>query len=288
MKFYSGSLRKLIDFTTQSSLLIGIAASGFLYSAYLQLALKPDWYLIILVGLATLFMYNLQKLLGMTMFGSDVSLFHRPGFVRLLSGTFLSGLALGTGLLFAEAELILWLAFPALLSVLYAAPVFPYRGIKIAIRGYPHVKIYLILFVWLWVTAIMPWGLTGTEAGSGFILFFLQRTLFLMAILIPFDIRDLRTDFTFQRTIPQMMGVEPSKKLALLLMAGYAAVAIMRWQAEGTGSGILAGLLATGAAGALLIQYTGEQKPDAWYTFLIDSLLWLQPVLILLGERSLG
>jgi len=288
MKTCLRAIRILIYFTTKSSLLIAVAAAGFLYSAYLQLSLNPDWYLILIVGFATLFMYNLQKLLGMIMFGSDVGLFSRPGFVRLLSGTFLSGMALGAGLLFAEIELILWLAFPAVLSVLYAAPLFPYRGIKIAIRGYPYVKIYLILFVWMWVTAIMPWGLTGTEFSADFILFFIQRALFLMAILIPFDIRDLQTDFTFQQTIPQMTGVEPSKKLALLLMAGYAALSIIRWHAEGIGSGVLAGLLATGVAGAILVRYTDEQKTDAWFTFLIDSLLWLQPVLILLGERILG
>jgi len=268
--------------------LIAVAAAGFLYSAYLQLSLNPDWYLILIVGFATLFMYNQQKLLGMIMFVKGHSLFSKPVFIQLLAGTLLSAMALGISLMFADLEIILWLIIPALFSVLYAAPVFPYRGIKIAIRGYPYVKIYLILFVWMWVTAVMPWGLTGTQFSADFILFFFQRALFLMAILIPFDIRDLQTDFTFQRTIPQMMGVEPSKKLALLMMAGYAIVAISRWHAEGIGSGVLAGLLATGAAGTILIRYTDEQKPGAWFTFLIDSLLWLQPVLILLGERILG
>jgi len=134
----------------------------------------------------------------------------------------------------------------------------------------------------------MPWGLTGTEFSADLILFFFQRSFFLMAILIPFDIRDLQTDFTFQRTIPQMTGVEPSKKLALLMMAGYAALSIIRWHAQGIGTGVLSGLLATGAAGAIRVRYTDEQKPDAWFTLLIDSLLWLQPVFILLGENILG
>lgn len=288
MKTCLRAIRILIYFTTKSSLLIAVAAAGFLYSAYLQLSLNPDWYLILIVGFATLFMYNLQKLLGMIMFGKGRSLFSKPVFIQLLAGTLLSAMALGISLMFADLEIILLLIIPALFSVLYAAPVFPYRGIKIAIRGYPYVKVYLILFVWMWVTAIMPWGLTGTEFSADFILFFFQRALFLMAILIPFDIRDLQTDFTFQQTIPQMTGVEPSKKLALLMMAGYAALSIIRWHTEGIGSGVLAGLLATGVAGAILIRYTDEQKPDAWFTFLIDSLLWLQPVLILLGERILG
>jgi len=288
MKTCLRAIRILIYFTTKSSLLIAVAAAGFLYSAYLQLSLNPDWYLILIVGFATLFMYNLQKLLGMIMFGKGRSLFSKPVFIQLLAGTLLSAMALGISLIFADLEIILWLIIPALFSVLYAAPVFPYRGIKIAIRGYPYVKIYLILFVWMWVTAIMPWGTARAELSADFILFISQRALFLMAILIPFDIRDLQADFTFPRTIPQMMGVEPSKKLAMLLITGYAAVAIMRWQAEGIGTGILTGLLATGATGAILIRYTHEQKPDAWFTFLIDSLLWLQPVLILLGEESLG
>lgn len=282
MNFYLRAIRKLVDFTTTSSLLIAAAAAGFLYSAYLQLSIHPDWYLILIVGFATLFMYNLQKMLGILMFGKGFSLLSRPEFILLLAGTLFSALVLIISLMSAESEIILWLIIPALLSVLYAAPIFPYKGIKIAIRGYPYIKIYLILFVWIWVTAIMPWGLTGTEFSADFILFFFQRALFLMAILIPFDIRDLQTDFVFQRTIPQMMGVEPSKKLALLMMAGYAALAIIRWHAEGIGTGVLAGILTTGAAGAIIIRYTDEQKPDAWFTFLIDSLLWLQPVLILL------
>ena len=284
MKIYTGYIRKLIGFTTNSSLLIGIAAAGYLYSAYLQLALAPDRHLILVVGLATICMYNLQKLMGLMMFGKDISLLNRPGFKPLLAGTLISGLLLALSLFFAGIEILFWLAFPALLSVFYAAPVFPYRGIKIALRGYPYIKIYLILFVWMWVTAIMPWGLSGAEFSADFMLFFFQRALFLMAILIPFDIRDLQADFTFQRTIPQMAGVRTSIKTALLLMAGYAALALIRWQTGGIEIEILTGLLATGLAGAILIRHTDEQKPDAWFTFLIDSLLWLQPVLILLAD----
>ena len=288
MKPYPESIWKLVVFTTNSSLLIGIAASGYFYSAYLQLGLDPDWHLILIVGLATLFMYNLQKLLGLMMLGKDESLINRTGFKPLFGGTLISGLLLGISLLFAGVEILLWLAFPALLSVFYAAPVFPYKGIKIALRGYPYIKIYLILFVWMWVTAIMPWGFGGAEFSADFMLFCLQRALFLMAILIPFDIRDLQTDFTFQQTIPQMTGVRTSIKTALLLMVGYAALALVRWQTGGIEIEILTGLLATGLAGAILIRYTDEQKPDAWFTFLIDSLLWLQPVLILFADWVLG
>ena len=55
-------------------------------------------------------------------------------------------------------------------------------------------KTVFLAFVWMWVTAMLPFILGHGEWTTGVILFFISRFFFIYAICIMFDYRDRESD----------------------------------------------------------------------------------------------
>lgn len=268
---------------TESHLMIACCASAFTASAFLQLSLPPDRALIAFIGFATLLMYNIQTLTGRWMV-SDRRSFPPARFHIIPAVIGAAGLLV---CLFLTGEWVLsWFIPPAVLAFLYAVPVFPYHGIRIALRGFPYLKIYLILFVWLWVTAAIPWFHSGAAFTAGFLLFCIQQGLFLFSLIVPFDVRDLKTDYIFQKTIPQMLGVRNSLYLAAGTTLLYGITAWARFSDGLIDPGMFLALILSGVYLFFCILYTRESRSDLFFTLLLDSSLWLQFIFILIFSRS--
>ncbi|WP_158278692.1 hypothetical protein [Rhodohalobacter mucosus] len=94
---------------------------------------------------------------------------------------------------------------PGFLSVSYALPL--HRRLK-GLRQVYGLKIFVIGLVWAFVTVLLPFAQTH---GSAFpdpeiLAAFLQRLLFVIALTIPFDIRDRASDPESLGTIPMIFG----------------------------------------------------------------------------------
>lgn len=107
------------------------------------------------------------------------------------------------------------------LTVLYALPFFPNK--KNA-RNWAGVKIYIVSICWMGITAIVPLVEESIPYDFAFFLVCIRRFLYILVLVLVFEIIDLKTDDPHLRTIPQWIGVKPAKKLghglllALLLM----------------------------------------------------------------------
>jgi len=122
------------------------------------------------------------------------------------------------GLYFLSAlsvHLIAWLIVPGVLSFLYVVPL----GKRKRWRDYHLVKIFLISGVWATLTGLIPFVHTEMATWTSGIILFFERVLFIFAITIPFDIRDIhideKTDLT---TLPMVIGIRRSKVLALVVL----------------------------------------------------------------------
>ena len=80
------------------------------------------------------------------------------------------------------------------------------------IRKIPLIKIFLISFTWSYITFAVPLIHQNIEIDYIEIDFFFQRILFVIAISIPFDIRDITYDHI--KTIPNTIGIYQSKLFA--------------------------------------------------------------------------
>jgi len=134
--------------------------------------------------------------------------------------SFISGIGLLYILFFSDFNITaLKLLFPFLLMTLfYVIPLFKIGNIEISFRNFPGLKIFSIGVAWAGVTVLFPLYEAGIEFTLNIYLEFIQRILILIVIIIPFDIRDVKSDSKRLKTLPQVLGVYGSKCLGLVLL----------------------------------------------------------------------
>ena len=114
------------------------------------------------------------------------------------------------------ARIAIWMSPAVLVSFLY---IFRLKGKNL--RDIPNLKIHLIAFSWVFILILFPF-LVRFEVTLDFIRPFVALIIghyfYVIAVTIPFDIRDLKYDKENQRTIPQRAGVNGSKLLSIGLL----------------------------------------------------------------------
>ena len=104
----------------------------------------------------------------------------------------------------------------AVFTFLYIVPFL--GGFQKNLRGISYLKIFVVAGVWAGVTTTIPLMAGGSELNADLILPFAQRMLFILALILPFEIRDMQLDLEDVRTLPQKIGIEQTKKLGLVLL----------------------------------------------------------------------
>ena len=146
------------------------------------------------------------------------------------------------------------------------------------LRDLPHVKIYLIAIVWASTSVILPSINQGIDIANINYILFLANFLFIIAITIPFDIRDKELDEKRKLTIPQILGIRNAKIVAIILMTITYALII----------NITDSMYLNFALGFcylisfVLIMKSSIRQHDHYYSFGIDGILVLQTLLIYL------
>ncbi len=104
------------------------------------------------------------------------------------------------------------------MTFFYVVPLFKIGKIEISFRNFPAIKIFSIVIAWAGITVFFPLYEAGYQFNSNVYIEFVQRLLFLIAVILPFDIRDVNVDPKLLKTIPQLLGVSTSKKVGYALL----------------------------------------------------------------------
>jgi len=186
----------------------------------LQLKALPFAYYM-LVGMGTMVVYNLHRAYGLWSMPRDswpprFYNFYRLRFVNAILS--LAFIFTAGWLLYTTPRLWNWVLFPPILLVmLYILPMQNGRNL----RQVPFLKIFIIAITWVWVTTFIPLMIEEKPFHLEQMGFLLHRLLFVFAITIPFDIRDIHSDqLDHVFTLPSYYGVERSKRWAVLIAAG--------------------------------------------------------------------
>lgn len=276
-------LIKFIDLILYSNLWIALGALAMALQTQLFLFGRVRYtpYLPFLFC-GSLFLYALHRIVGL----QKAKPFQDKGRYQVIA-TFKSHIqfyaatsALVGSYFFFQLPLKLQLSLfaPLLLSLAYVVPIF---GGKKRLRDIHFVKIFLIAFVWTWLTVMMPALSYGMEQQLATLLMCLERLCFIFAITLPFDIRDIEIDrFNQVKTIPLQLGIPKSKAIAgfFLAMAVFFAwcnhytlgISLAQWLAYAV-SCLLTGIL---------IYKSSPDRHDYFYTGLLDGTMILQAVLI--------
>lgn len=103
-----------------------------------------------------------------------------------------------------------------LLTILYIVPFL--GGFQKNLREISYLKVFIVAGVWSGVTTSIPLLSGGFEIDGTLVLIFTQRMLFVLALILPFEIRDMKLDFKDISTLPQKIGIEQTKKLGFVLL----------------------------------------------------------------------
>jgi hypothetical protein len=237
-----------------------------------------SWISFALVFSATLGAYNFQRLSRLDGTAGDNEsamvmwlLKHRALVVGLIA---LAGVGTVLSLFFLRWEILLLLAPLALISVAYSVRLSFQKGGSRGLRDIPGIKIFLIAVTWVGATYVLPSvqvdGVAVLEEPA-FWIRLIDRFLFVLAITLPFDIRDVKFDHHSKKTIPQLVGSKVSVVIALACLAGsamlYLSLAPNHLIEE---NGILK---ITGAylLVFLLIAFSNTKKPDLYYTGAVEG-----------------
>ena len=205
-------LRRLFNFYVDASIHVGIAVCCFYQITCLELDITPslDYGATLLTG--SVLVYNFMK------YGVEA---HRYFFVsnlyykRIRTFSFLLGILLLYFLI--RLSIFEWfsLGILTLISGIYALPIFPN---KIKLRHFGLVKIVVVTLVWTGVTAIIPLMQSQEIMWVDIVPYTLQRGGYVLALIIPFEIRDVGVDNPTLKTIPQRVGVYPTKVLGMCMI----------------------------------------------------------------------
>lgn len=249
-----------------------------------------------LVFFASIFLYSLQRVVIFFRKETWESTTIRHAWLLrnkqlLLGQTALTGLAAAIiSLSFFKFFQLLLLVFPALaVSLAYALPLFPVKGKWIRLRDFPFVKIFLIALVWVYLTVFIPLLFSAIPAEAmldvlpfDMLCWGFESFLLIIALTIPFDIRDLPYEAGKVKTIPGLLGWKNARLLAVLLL--FAAFSF-RMLGNATEShflnpGFFAALLWYGCAATLLLK-TNPARGEYFYSFGMDGLFVLYALLLL-------
>lgn len=104
----------------------------------------------------------------------------------------------------------------ALLTALYIVPFI--GGFQKNLREVSYLKIFIVAAVWSGVSSTIPLLANGNTVDANLILHFSQRVLFILVLILPFEIRDVQLDFEDVRTLPQKIGIDQTKRFGFTLL----------------------------------------------------------------------
>lgn len=139
----------------------------------------------------------------------------------------------GVGLLFILFYLnfnlnALYILFPfVVMTLFYVIPLFKIGNREVSFRNFPGLKVFSIGIAWAGVSVLFPLYEVGIEFTLNVYLVFIQRILILIAIVIPFDIRDVKSDTEKLKTLPQVLGVYGSKWLGIVLIIMFVLLTLL-------------------------------------------------------------
>ncbi len=282
--------QKLLDFLLFSNVFISLGALAQGLLTYHLLGFSSSWVVLTFLFFSTLLTYNFSILIQHPK-SPETSEYRR---VRWIFRNYKLNLGITAFAILAIIPLFFMLSFKSqmlnvflgLLSLGYAMPIFKSKNNKkFGLRNIPAVKLFLIALVWALSSVMMPYfELQQSQniqlAFSDLLILNLKRFLFLMAITIPFDIRDMFQDkMVALKTIPVIFGEKKAYLFCQLMLIAYL-VLLFFFRDRGFDADFFGLGLTTVLTGWLIFK-SKWKKNEYYYFFYLDGTLVLQYVMIL-------
>lgn len=152
------------------------------------------------------------------------------------------------------------------------------------LRGIPFAKIFIISFVWI-LSAMMLLVLENNIAISQNVIWQLTSLfLFVFAITIPFDIRDIDYDMKNIVTIPLFFGVRRAKIIAIFSLFICGGISFFQHLNMSLNLPNLLALILLYILSAILILKSDEKNRKVYFSFWVESLSLFSYFLLVISE----
>jgi 4-hydroxybenzoate polyprenyltransferase len=279
---------KIARFAVFGNFWVALCAVCLYWSTALIHALQVHFALSLSIFSATVFIYNYHRLFRKKVIYAAVRserhdwILSNQGFLQIVA--IVSALVAGGFFVpYLNRTLVLRFSPFLLLALLYVVPLWKSEGKWKRLRDIPFVKIFLVAAVWSFVTVFLPFLADNPEwlPDAGAWITLSQRFVFIFAITIPFDIRDLKHDKAAGlTTFAGTFGVEPAKRISEVLLIIVGLICFSAAHLGHYSYNHAAGMLVSCITSGVLISRIRAESSEWMYAGLLDGtmldqFLWL-------------
>ncbi|WP_299778319.1 hypothetical protein [uncultured Formosa sp.] len=211
-------LKKLFKFYLNASIHVSLSVFSLAWITLVKYGLPFDENILYFILFASVVGYNFVKYFGLAKL-------HRRSMASWLRAIELFSILCFVFMCYfvfkLELNTIFIITGFGLVTFMYAIPFLPKRFFVDKhhnLRSISGLKVYLIGLIWAGVTVLLPLINENYAFDEDVILTFIQRFVFIIALMLPFELRDLKYDSLKLGTIPQKIGINRTKILGVLLV----------------------------------------------------------------------
>ncbi|MBQ4821502.1 hypothetical protein [Aquimarina sp. MMG016] len=268
------TLKSIFRFYINSSIHVALAICALVKITFIKFGIPEGYALLWFSFFCSIIGYNFVK------YSKVAKLYHIRLTRSMKSIRFLT-IASGVLLLYFGYQLsyktLMYVSPFLALTVLYAIPVFPNKK---NLRSVAGVKIFVIALVWAGTTVLVPMIYAEADLSFNFLIEIIQRFIFIVVLMLPFEIRDMHHDDISLETLPQKIGVTRTKVFGSILLVVFLLLTAIKQELSSVE--ILSTISITTIC--LFFLWGTEKKQSEYYcSFWVESvpIMWLFIVILM-------
>jgi hypothetical protein len=267
-------LKQLFGFYINSSIHVALSVFSLTWITLLEYSIPYDEALLFFVFFASISGYNFVKYFG-------IAKFHHRSLADWLKAiqvfSFLCFIFMCYYALQLHINTLFFIVGLGLVTFFYAIPFLPkhlFLDSKNNLRNIGGLKVYLIALVWAGVTVFLPIINNDYTVNADVVITGIQRFVFIVVLMLPFEIRDLMYDSLKLATIPQKIGVKQTKIIGVVLLGLFL---LLEFFKEGTTVESLLVSIVISVVIGLFLLYSKKEQGKYYSSFWVEGLpvLWL-------------
>jgi 4-hydroxybenzoate polyprenyltransferase len=282
-------LKKIYHFLINSNVYISLAAVLLTVEAQIQLGMQPQWHpYLFIIFFATMLEYNFHRLITLLTrkktLESDKHTWLRNNLTSFYILMGISVVGFFVAVFFAKKIVIETLLPIGIITIFYSLPIFKTKAKLFRLREVSILKIVLISAVWALSTVLLPVIQFEKDFDKTTILWMLvERMLFVFAITIPFDIRDMQSDKDAHlKTIPLLVGEKKSIQLAVFSLVLFVLICITHYIKTPL-LYILPALIISAVTTFVFITNEKIKKLTYYYYGILDGTMFFQGLMVIVS-----
>ncbi|MGB5417349.1 hypothetical protein [Algibacter sp.] len=265
MRFF----KQLINFYINSSIHVALAVYSLTWVTLLSLNLSYSESVLYFVFYASITGYNFVKYYGIAKFHHR-QLANWLKWIQILS--FICFILMCYYGLQLKLYTHIFIGCFAIFTIFYAIPISTKKNNSL--RNSSGLKVFVIALVWAGVTVFIPLINADYQVSLDVILLAVQRFLYVLVLMIPFEIRDLKFDSINLSTIPQKLGVKNTKVFGIILLLVFFLLEFLK---DETSESAIITLFIVSVVTGLFVVFSKIEQHKYYSSFWVEGLpiLWL-------------